>query len=61
MNCNSPSGQEGTEVEGHVEREEDEAIVGCILAEEQYWRQRPGGGRVTGTAALEAIVRAGHL
>lgn len=59
--CNSPRGQESTKVVGQVEREEVEAIVGCILAEEQYWRQRPGGGRVTGTAALEAIVRAGHL
>lgn len=46
---------------GQAERVEVEAIVGCILAEEQYWRRRPGGGRVTGTTALEAIVRAGHL
>lgn len=44
-----------------MEREEVEAIVGCMLAEEEDWRQRPEGGRVTGTAALEAIVRAGHL
>lgn len=27
---------------GQVEREDNEAILGCILAEEQYWRQRPG-------------------
>lgn len=35
--CNSPSGQEGTEVLGQAGREEAEAIVGCILAEEQRW------------------------
>lgn len=39
--CNSLSGQQGTEVVEQVEREENEAILGCILAEEQYWRQRP--------------------